>query len=171
MISAIIYTSATGHTAQYAQLLCEATGLPVYSLKDSAALAAGREVIFLGWLMAGKIQGLAEARKRFSVKCACCTGMSPESESLTHKLRLDNRVLGSDQLFYLQGGYDPARLNAAYRLVMNAICAKLRRELGARSDLNEGEQATLKMAQGAYSCVSAEKLRPVLSWFQAQREA
>ena len=154
MVTAIVYTSETGHTRQYAELLGEATGLPVYSLKDSAGLAAGREIIYLGWLMAGKIQGL-----------------SPATEALERKLRLDNRVLGTDQLFYLQGGYDPAKLNVPYRTVMKLICAQLRRDLAKRDDLTEGEQATLRMAQGAYSCVCRENIQPVASWYQSRREA
>lgn len=34
MISAIVYTSATGSTAQYAQLLARKTGLPACALKE-----------------------------------------------------------------------------------------------------------------------------------------
>ncbi len=171
MVTAIVYTSETGHTRQYAELLGEATGLPVYSLKDSAGLAAGREIIYLGWLMAGKIQGLREARRRFTAPCVCGVGMSPATEALERKLRLDNRVLGTDQLFYLQGGYDPAKLNVPYRTVMKLICAQLRRDLAKRDDLTEGEQATLRMAQGAYSCVCRENIQPVASWYQSRREA
>lgn len=171
MVNAIIYTSSTGYTAQYAKLLSEATGLPVYALKDSGTLASGREVVYLGWLMAGRVQGLSEARKRFRVSCVCCVGMSPESEALTHKLRLDNHVLGECRLFYLQGGYNPSAVKAPYRPIMKAICARLRRELGARNDLSAGEEATLKMAQGGYSCVGSENLAPVLSYLQSRREA
>ena len=40
--SAVVYTSNTGYTAQYAELLGAALGLPVYSLPDAAGrLPAG----------------------------------------------------------------------------------------------------------------------------------
>lgn len=35
MINAIVYTSNTGYTAQYARLLGEKTGMPVYSLDEA----------------------------------------------------------------------------------------------------------------------------------------
>lgn len=36
MAKAIVYTSNTGYTEEYARLLGEETGLPVYSLKDAS---------------------------------------------------------------------------------------------------------------------------------------
>ena len=35
--TAIVYTSGTGHTRQYALLLAEQLGLPVYTLEEAAA--------------------------------------------------------------------------------------------------------------------------------------
>ncbi len=34
-MNAIVFTSNTGHTAKYAKILGEKTGLPVYSLKEA----------------------------------------------------------------------------------------------------------------------------------------
>ena len=75
----------------------------------------------LGWLRAGKIVGLEEARKHYKTPCVCAVGMSPASESQTLRLRRENKVLGEDQLFYLQGGLDLARLKPPVRLVLKAI--------------------------------------------------
>ena len=55
---AVVYTSNTGYTRQYAQLLGERTGLPVYSLEEAQrALPSGSSVLYLGWLMAGTVKG------------------------------------------------------------------------------------------------------------------
>ena len=62
--AAIVYTSQTGFTARYAALLAERTGLPCRPLKEAAALPRGTAVIYLGWLCAGGIKGLKEARRR-----------------------------------------------------------------------------------------------------------
>ena len=35
-MKAIVYTSSAGHTADYAKILGDKTGLPVFSLKDAA---------------------------------------------------------------------------------------------------------------------------------------
>ena len=58
----IVYTSNTGYTREYAMLLGEKTGLPVYSLDEAGKkLAPGDPVIYLGWLMAGKVQEIGRA--------------------------------------------------------------------------------------------------------------
>ena len=56
--TAIVYTSNTGCTAQYASLLGGETGLRVYPLEDAMKnLPQGSPVIYLGWLAAGSVQG------------------------------------------------------------------------------------------------------------------
>ena len=56
--NAIVYTSNTGYTRQYALLLGAQTGLPVYALDEARkCLAPGCAILYLGWLMAGKVQG------------------------------------------------------------------------------------------------------------------
>ena len=60
--NAIVYTSNTGYTRQYAKLLGDKTGLPVYFLDEAGAkLPPTTSVLYLGWLMAGKVQGYAKA--------------------------------------------------------------------------------------------------------------
>ena len=47
--SAIVYTSNTGYTAEYARLLGQATGLTVYSLTEAAEkLTGGKPILYLG---------------------------------------------------------------------------------------------------------------------------
>ena len=66
--SAIIYTSKTGHTRQYALLLGKEIGLPVYSYDESVSqLPGGSNVIYMGWIHASHVKGFSGAAKRFSV--------------------------------------------------------------------------------------------------------
>ena len=68
-MNAIIYTTNTGSTARYAELLPCATGLPAYSLAEAkSAVSTGAEVIYLGWIMAGSIKGYAAAARRYRVR-------------------------------------------------------------------------------------------------------
>ena len=71
MISGIVYTSNSGYTAQYARLLGAALDLPVTDAKWGADPHPGRAVIYLGWLMAGKVQGYAKAAKEFDIRAVC----------------------------------------------------------------------------------------------------
>ena len=66
--TAIVYTSNTGHTQQYALLLGEQIGLPVYSLNEAGSqLSGGSPVIYLGWIHASRVKGYSAAAKRFAV--------------------------------------------------------------------------------------------------------
>ena len=61
-MDAIIYTTNTGSTEQYAKLLAQKTGLPTYSLAEAKKRNfVGAEAIYLGWIMAGSVKGYAEA--------------------------------------------------------------------------------------------------------------
>ena len=63
-MDAIIYTTNTGSTGQYAKLLAQETGLPAYSLVEAKKrVFAGAEVVYLGWIMAGSVKGYAVAAK------------------------------------------------------------------------------------------------------------
>ena len=76
-LSAIVYTSQTGFTRRYAEMLAQKTGLPACEM-GAPAPARGTGVLYLGWLRAGGVQGLAKARRRWDVKGVCAVGMSPE---------------------------------------------------------------------------------------------
>lgn len=75
-MKAIIYTSNTGSTAEYAQLLGKELNLPVHSLqKAKNKVPAGSEIIYLGWIMAGGIKGYNEAAKLYKVRAICGIGI------------------------------------------------------------------------------------------------
>ena len=153
--AAIVYTSQTGFTARYAALLAERTGLPCRPLKEAAALPRGTAVIYLGWLCAGGIKGLKEARRRFRTAAVCAVGMAAEVEEA--KLRRDNRLEGVP-LFYLRGGYAPERLTGLYRPMMSLMS----RMVSKASVEDEGARAMQEAFAKGGDWVSAEQLSPVL---------
>ena len=52
MISVIVYTSKTGNTRKYAQLLSEKINLPAYSEEDAKKnLPKGSQIIYMGWII------------------------------------------------------------------------------------------------------------------------
>ena len=75
-MDAIIYTTNTGSTEQYAKLLAQKTGLPAYSFAEAKKqILAGAEVVYLGWIMAGSVKGYAAAAKHYRVCAVCGVGM------------------------------------------------------------------------------------------------
>ena len=76
----IIYESKTGFTKRYADMLAAKTGLKVLAASECAKVQKDDEVIFLGWMKAGKIQGLAKLRG-YNVKAVCGSGTGPPSQT------------------------------------------------------------------------------------------
>ncbi len=100
-VEAIVYTTNTGSTAQYAALLAKETGLAAYSLDEAEKnVPADSEVIYLGWVMAGTVKGYAAAAKRYIVRAVCAVAMAqPGAQGKI--LRERNRVPESVPLFQL----------------------------------------------------------------------
>lgn len=99
-MKAIVYQSNTGHTAAYAQLLSERVGLPAWTLAQaSAELRPGDEILFLGWVLGGRVQGLKRARARYQVRAVCAVGVLP---SALPKLRAENG--GAEAAAFLSSG-------------------------------------------------------------------
>ena len=68
-MDAIIYTTNTGSTEQYAKLLAQKTGLPTYSLAEAKKRDfVGAEAIYLGWIMAGSVKAMPRLRR--TIGCA-----------------------------------------------------------------------------------------------------
>ena len=82
-MNAIVFTSHTGHTREYARLLGERTGLPVYDLKTAKKrLPRGEHILYLGWLMAGNVKGYKKAARLWRVEALCGVGMAADGSQL-----------------------------------------------------------------------------------------
>ena len=121
MIKAIVYTSQTGYTAAYAALLADKTGVKAVSLEEAvSAVPEQSEILYLGWLMAGKVQGYDKARKIYRVSALCGVGMGRTGTQLDD-IRRQNGVPEAMSVFSLQGGFDRTRLRGLYRFMMTVM--------------------------------------------------
>ena len=120
-MDAIIYTSNTGSTEQYAKLLAQKTGFPAYSLAEAKKRDfAGAEVIYLGWIMAGSVTGYAEAAKRYQVRAVCGVGMG-QTGTQTESVRKKSAIPANIPLFTLQGNFNVKKLHGIYRFMMEIM--------------------------------------------------
>ena len=164
--NSIVYTSNTGYTAEYARLLGERTGLPVYSLAEAEQkLAAGNRVIYLGWLMAGKVQGYKKAAKRYKVQAVCGVGMGGNGSQL-QEVRKANAISEKTPLFTLQGGFDINKLSGVYKLMMTIMVKTAGKGLAEKQDRTPDEDVMLEMLTQGGSRVSADNLAEVLAWVE-----
>ncbi len=162
---AIVYTSNTGYTAEYARLLGARTGLPVYALADAQqALEAGSSILYLGWLMAGKVQGYRKAARRYRMQAVCGVGMGATGSQL-QDLRRANRLPEALPVFTLQGGFDLNRLRGVYRLMMLMMAKTLGKGLADKQNRSPEEDAMLELLLQGGSRVSEANLSAVLDWY------
>lgn len=165
---AIIYRSNTGHTRQYAIMLGEKTGLPVYSLDEAAKnTEAGEPVIFMGWLMAGKVQGCSRALRRYHIAAVCGVGMGASGSQL-EDIRKTNSLPASMPVFTLQGGFEPERLRGIYRFMMSVMSKAAGKTLENKKERTPDEEDMLELMLHGGNRVSEEDLSPVLNWYESE---
>ena len=166
--SAIVYTSNTGFTAQYASLLGGETGLPVYSLEDaSKSLPQSSPIVYLGWLTAGKVQSYDKAVTKFNLQALCAVGMA-KCGSQMEDVRKSNNLPQGLPLFTLQGGFDLKKLRGVYKFMMLVMSKTVAKKLAAKPDRTPDEEDMLDLFQNGGNRVSLENLRPVLAWYEGE---
>ena len=157
--AAIIYSSNTGHTKRYAELLGGETGLPVYDLK-TAGKDRSLPVIYMGWLMASTVKDLGKARKRFDVQAVCGVGLCTTG-TLLKEVRRAARIPEETALFTLQGGMDLDRLTGIYRKMIDTLTRFVAGRKNPTPD--DAEMLRLLTTGGDYVC--RENLTEVLKWY------
>ena len=167
-IEAIVYTSTTGNTGQYAQMLAARTGLPVYSAKDAeTALSQGASVIYMGWIRASVIVGYREAAARYAIVCVLAVGMGETGGQLV-ELRRKNGLAESLPLFTMQGGLFPSKLRGMNAFMINFSRRKAIKVLKAERKRTEAQNAMLIMLSKGASFVQEKHLQKPLFWLQSQ---
>lgn len=163
--NAIVYTSNTGYTAAYARLLGEKTGLPVYTLpKAEKQLSKGSNILYLGWLMAGKVKGYPQANKNFHVCAVCGVGMGATGSQL-EDIRKANIIAANTPVFSLQGGFDMGKLKGIYKFMMTVMAKTVGKSLSQKPDRTSDEDTMLKLLTHGGSCVCEENLADLLRWY------
>ena len=162
---AILYTSNTGHTCQYAHLLGDRLGLSVYSLPDAnKQLPKGSPVIYLGWLHASHVKGYAKAARRFDLRAVCAVGLC-DTGTLTDQVRKATSIPECIPLFTLQGGIDRSRLKGMDKLMISMLT----KGLASQKQRSAQEERMLELLSRDESYVSLENLSEVLRWCREEQ--
>lgn len=161
---AIIYTSNTGFTAEYAKLLGEKTGLPVFPLNEARADKA-TSVIYLGWIMASGIKGYKKAAKSFKISAVCAVGMGATGTQLA-EVRKANELSDNMPVFTLQGGFDRNKLKGIYKLMINMMAKALTKNLEEKKQRTAEENDMLDLMKNGGNRVSADNLAEVIRWYE-----
>lgn len=161
-LSAIIYTSNTGHTRQYALLLGEEIGVPVYSYDEAVSrLPGGSQVIYLGWIHASHVKGYSGAAKRFSVCAVCGVGLC-DTGTLLSEVRKATSIPEDIPLFTIQGGFDRSKLKGMDKLMISMLT----KGLSAQKQRSAQDERMLELLSKDVSYVSMENLAAILQWYR-----
>lgn len=163
---AVVYTSNTGTTKEYAQMIGERCGLPVYELEEAMLKCErGDQIIYLGWILSGQIQGFERADKWFSINAVCAVGCGATG---SQKVQLQDANKVECSLFTLQGGLFLDRLKGANKLMMKIFSKSVIRGYKAQKNLTEDEEAVLDLFKNGGSRVSEENLAEFYRWYDMQ---
>ena len=159
--NAILYTSNTGFTRQYALILGKKTGLPVYSLEEAISkLQQGNPVIYLGWIHASYVKGYSRAAKLFSVCAVCGVGLC-DTGTLIPEVRKATAIPENTPLFTLQGGFDRSRLKGMDKLMISMLT----KGLAAQKQRSAQDERMLRLLQKDASYVREENLSGIMEWY------
>ena len=164
-MTAIVYTSNTGFTKEYAQMLSEKTGLPMYDIKSAKKeVEKGSDIIYLGWLMAGSIKGCKKMCRQYNVKAVCAVGLG-ETGRLTAQAKTANKIPESTEGFTLQGGHAPEKLKGIYKSMMGMAVNMLVAQITSKNEQTESDERMLTVLREGGSYVCEENLSLILEWY------
>ena len=168
-MDAIVYTSNSGYTAQYAKMLSAKTGLPVFDLVEAGKkLKKGSEIIYMGWLMAGFIKGYKKAVSAYSVKSAVGVCMGGTGSQIPD-VKKNNKIHDNIPVFTLQGGFDMKKLHGIYKFMMSFMIKVIGKDLENRKSLTADEEAMLDMVKNGGNYVSERNLTDLLAWLETAK--
>lgn len=166
MISAIVYNSLTGSGEKYAKLLSKELHIPAKPMGEYVRSDA--QVLFVGWLFAGKVIGYSKARKLYNITAVAAVGMSGGNPGVAEAARAASSIPFPVKVFSLQGGFYMDKLPAPYRVIMKLKNKDIAKRLLAKDELNEREKALLNMARTGSGDPASWDISEIVDWYKAQ---
>ena len=161
-MTAIVYVSNTGSSKAYAEMLSEKTGISAYDFRNCSSVPEDAEVIFIGWVMAGAIQGLKEAREKFgSLKAVIAVGMM-KSEKQDNDLKEKNAI--TEPFFSLPGAFDMKKLTGMYKMMMGMMVKMMKSKLKEMDDPKTKD--VLEKFEEGFDMVDEKHLSEVLEFLK-----
>ena len=165
---AIVYTSNTGHTAAYASLLSERIDRPAYTLDEAVKmLPKGCPIIYMGWIMAGKVKGYRKAERRFDVRVACGVGMSPGGMN-ADRLRKATAIKDDIDLYAIPGGFELNKLSGMTYSMMKKTTRKVADDLRAKPNRTPDEEELLMLMTRGAALIDPARLDRLVNWYREQ---
>lgn len=174
MIKAIIYTSNTGFTRKYAQMLSRKISLPAYNAglgENKKLLSKGDEVIYMGWVSTNKIEGLKKASRHYSIKAVCPCGISENTDGIIKDIRIKNNIADDMPVFYLRGGMDFSKLTGMHKKMLMMFGSVLQKTVEKETDEEEKRKAKdlIRILDKGADFTDTIRLKPLIEWYEKQK--
>ncbi|WP_242943532.1 flavodoxin family protein [Proteiniclasticum ruminis] len=154
-----MYASKTGFTKKYASMLSEKLGVDIVDVKELPKVPKESEVLYLGWMKVGKVQGL-QKMKGHKVVAVCGSGTGRSAEPSEEEVKRRNRI-ENKSFFYLRGGCRPLRDLKGMDKVMLSMFVKAMRK---SAEKDERKKEAVEIIVHGFDGVKEENLIPVLKW-------
>lgn len=155
----IVYESNTGFTKKYADMLASKTGLKACRVSELSEADKSQEILFLGWMNAGRIMGLDKVRN-LNLKAVCGSGTGRIAEPNPETVMARNKIQHLP-FFYLRGGCLPINQLKGMNKIMLTMFVKM---LKGRKDKDEETLEAIDHIENGFNGVKEENLEPVLKW-------
>ena len=177
----IVYTSGSGSTKRYAEMLSKKTGFDCVDLKK-ATINENDEMIYCGWVMMSELQGYAKAKELGKIKAVVAVGMM-ESEDAVQKMREKSGV--DEPLFFLMGALKKKdfmekleqMLESKMKEEMNnpmmsmmlkpMVGMAIKKMLSQFKDGDEKDRKIYELIEKGFDMVEEERLQPILEFLGA----
>lgn len=161
-MATIIYCSNAGSAKRYAELLGEKTGFDCVSVSKRSKVSPDEEIIFVGWIMAGSLQGLKEVREGFTnIKAVCGVGMM-KGEKAIEDTKTKNGI--TEPYFFLPGDFDMKKLTGMYKMMMGMMLRMIKGKIKETGE-EKGEEM-LKMLENGIIAFDENEIEPVAEFLK-----
>ncbi len=116
----IVYSSKSGSSRKYAEILSERTSIPAYA---AGSEPEGEPMVFFGWLRKDTVVGLRKVDVS-KVRALCVVGLDDESRFSKPKVAEKNGVHAP--VYYLRGWIDRSKLNVIDKTVLAVVAAMMK---------------------------------------------
>jgi len=165
-MKAIVYTSNTGFTARYAEILHQQTGLPVWELSKAVKLLPkGTPILYMGWLFASSVKGYRTAAKRFDIRAVCAVGLC-DTGCMLQEVRKAISLPEQIPLFTLQGGMDHSKLKGINKFMISM----LQKMLAKNQNPTEDDKRMMELVSNGGDYVDPAHTAAFMQWYQGTKE-
>lgn len=115
--------------------------------------------MYLGWVMAGQIQGLKKAMEMYRTEAVCAVGLGMNMEEET--LRKSGGLKKELPVFPLLGDLEPEKLRGVHKLLISFMG----KTLNKKKHLTQEEQRQREIFLHGAHAFDPCSLAPVLDWY------